>query len=344
MEASKEGVMTGLLRIRGKIDLRQFWPEGESDADTTKIKVIVGANSFAHAADGKTFKTTHAFDTAFAKGTSRKKLIDAQGRVTVRLQGIDAPELHFQAGALKADAPGVTPEKRAAYNAANRRKRRQYQAETATVALGQKLSQFGAGMIDCEMLSLVDHPYEVVDTYGRFIGNIKVGKAFATDINIWLAEQGWAYPTFYSSMESEEIDAFLAAMKVAGRKNVWRYYATDTKVFDPNLVERKPPTVAEPSKDKGPVLMPKLFRRQVAHRMETQADIFNGAFKAFLEKRPDTCYDLKDFLANGVHSAKPRRLDQFMDGARFTVKPHEIVFGEKPSTVVDENGKIVKNF
>jgi hypothetical protein len=30
--------MTGMLRIRGTIDLSQFWPSGQSDADTTKIK------------------------------------------------------------------------------------------------------------------------------------------------------------------------------------------------------------------------------------------------------------------------------------------------------------------
>jgi hypothetical protein len=32
----------GLLKVAGSIDLNQFWPQGESDADTTKILVTVG--------------------------------------------------------------------------------------------------------------------------------------------------------------------------------------------------------------------------------------------------------------------------------------------------------------
>ena len=40
--------MPGLLRVRGTIDLDQFWPTGSSDADTSKIKVTVGKDSFAY--------------------------------------------------------------------------------------------------------------------------------------------------------------------------------------------------------------------------------------------------------------------------------------------------------
>jgi hypothetical protein len=34
----------------------------------------------------------------------------------------------------------------------------------------------------------------------------------------------------------------------------------------------------------------------------------------------------------------------FMQGENFTIKPHGIVFGEKPSTVVDSKGKVIKEF
>jgi len=47
--------MPGLLRIRGSIDLVQFWPDGSSDADTSKIKVTIDDKSFAYAADGVHF-------------------------------------------------------------------------------------------------------------------------------------------------------------------------------------------------------------------------------------------------------------------------------------------------
>jgi endonuclease YncB( thermonuclease family) len=337
--------MTGLLKIKGQIDVSQFWPTGSSDADTTKIKVTVDGNAFAFAADREHFKTTHAFDNAFVRGASRKKLVDSQSRITVRLQGIDAPELHYRAGPLqKKDHPDLSEEKRKSYNAFNAVERRQFFAETATVALAEKLSSLGNGIVNCEVLSIVDHPSEVIDTYGRFVGNIRVGSGFKTDVNVWLAEEAWCYPTFYSSMENEEIDILLAAMKKAGKKRVWKYYSVDTSAFDPDRTYRRPPTQAHPAQDKGPVLMPKIFRRQVAYQMEKKAKIFSGTFRKFLEAKPDSCFELKDFLHAGQHSAKPRVLSEFLQGTTFKAKPHEIVFREKFSSVVDDNGKVIKNF
>src|SRR5690349_18217619 len=111
--------MSGLLRIRGSIDLEQFWPDGESDADTSKVKVTVDRQSFTFAADGKTFKQTKAFIDAAVRGASHDLVIDKKSRITVRLQGVDAPELHYRAGGLKRSRPDVDA-KRAAYNAANK--------------------------------------------------------------------------------------------------------------------------------------------------------------------------------------------------------------------------------
>ncbi len=338
--------MAGLLRVQGKIELKQFWPSGLSDADTTKIHLTITDPTFEFAADHLNFKPTQAFENAFVRGASTKKLIDAQNRITVRLQGIDATELHYRAGPLqKKDNPDVTEAQRKTYNEINGTERRQYLAETATVALSRKLNGFATGdVVECIMVSLVDHPFEVVDTYGRFVGNIRVGANFATDLNIWLAEEGWCFPTFYSSMENEEIEILLKAMKKAGKKNVFKFYSTKLNAFDPKLVFRKPPVSPDPGKDKGPVLMPKLFRRQVIYEMEKAAKIFKGTYKQFLEKKPDWVFELEDFMKAGVHSATPRKLSEFVSGTTFTLKPHQLVFKEKFSTVVDGNGKIIKEF
>jgi hypothetical protein len=59
----------GILRIHGTIELKQFWPNGSSDADTTKIQVVVGKNSFEYKDDNKKdFSTTYAFEDAISKG------------------------------------------------------------------------------------------------------------------------------------------------------------------------------------------------------------------------------------------------------------------------------------
>lgn len=336
--------MPGLLRIRGSIDLEQFWPNGESDADTSKVKVTVDDQSFSFAADGKSFKRTKAFVGAAVRGASHDLVIDKQNRITVRLQGVDAPELHYRAGGLKRSRPDVTDAKRAAYNAANRVQRRQYWAESATVALAKKLGRYGVKSIRCRVVSLIDHPYEVIDTYGRFVGNIGVGPQFATDINVWLAKEGWVYPTFYSSMTVEEIETLLAAMKSAQKKKrVWSAYSTDGGKFDPKLVYR-PKGPVEAAQDKGPVLMPKLFRRQVAYRMQKAAGLAPDTFADFLKDNPDPCYETGEFLAQGLHTAPERKLHEFVKGSKILIKPHEVVFREKFSTLVDAQGQVIEKF
>ena len=336
--------MSGLLRIRGVVDLTQFWPGGSSDADTSKVKVNVGPGSFAFAADGKKFKATHALDKAIVVGASKKPVIDAQSRVTVRLQGIDAPELHYKAPALRKSRTEVTAAKRAADNAENKTERRQYWGETATLALAQKLSTFGAGAIRCEVYSFVDHPYELVDTYGRVVGNLHVGKKFRLDLNTWLTEQGWAFPAFYSSMSEAEIQTLQAAA-VKGRQQgrVWSTLNDDTSKFMPKLVYRKGGPI-DAENDQGAVILPKLFRRQVAYKMEVFAKVFKGSFAEFLADRPDECYLTSDFLAKGLHTAPTHRLAAFMKGKRFQKQPEDVVFREKFSSVIDAAGKRLDDF
>jgi endonuclease YncB( thermonuclease family) len=337
--------MPGLLKIKGFIELDQFWPIGNSDADTSKVKVTVAPDSFEFAADRKTFRRTKVFNEAYVRGASHRKLIDAQSRITVRLQGIDAPELHFRAPPLRRDRREVTDAKRIKYNEFNRIERRQYLAESATIALLKKLESIHKTAVECRVYSLVDHPYEVVDTYGRFVANIMVGKRFKLDVNVWLAQAGWVYPTFYSSMEKEEIEVLLDAMKAGQKaKRVWKYYSPDTSKFEAKLIYRGEDAEPQPDADKGPILMPKLFRRQVAFQMEKKAKVSSGAFVDFLRKSPDDCYTLADFLKAGPHSAELRKLHEFMKGTKFTLKPHELVFREKFSTVVTESGKVIEEF
>src|SRR5687767_13501090 len=96
---------TGLLELTGHIDLSQLWPAGTSDADTSKIRVTTTGNAFRfRSGPDARWKVTHAFDNATVKGRTSKAPIDKQGRVTVRLQGIDAPELHYRPPALSKSA------------------------------------------------------------------------------------------------------------------------------------------------------------------------------------------------------------------------------------------------
>ena len=85
----------GILRVRGTLDVAQFWPDGMSDADT--MHVAVDARSFAFARNATSrFVPTHAFADAVVRGRIAAPVVRPNGTIVVRLQGGDAPELHHQ--------------------------------------------------------------------------------------------------------------------------------------------------------------------------------------------------------------------------------------------------------
>jgi hypothetical protein len=156
----------GLLEVFGSIDLNQFWRTGESDADTVKV-LLSAANAFrfrSHA--GAPFKATHAFEGTTVKGKVSKPTIDKNGRITIRLQGIDAPELHYRPTAPTITHTKPTKAQRTRFNA-NNGNFRQFFGETATVSLHGFLFKAGAIPIGCVVRTQVDEPADVFDTFGR---------------------------------------------------------------------------------------------------------------------------------------------------------------------------------
>src|SRR5262249_44943889 len=151
-------------KVTGSIDLNQFWPKGESDADTTKILVTVGGDAFQFRPNaGAAFQTTHAFDQAKVRGKVTKPCIDNKNPLTIRHQGLDPPELHYmpQAAKKKADQTKKQRERFLELNA----KYRQKLGETATVELSDLLRQAGQDPLPCTVVTAADHPSDVFDTY-----------------------------------------------------------------------------------------------------------------------------------------------------------------------------------
>ncbi len=341
----------GTLRIKGTIELNQFWPLGSSDADTTKMKLIVGEGSFQFKATGENeFKKTTVFHTAISKGITVKPVINTSKRdgvqsIIIRLQGVDAPELHYKAAPLK-KSPEITDAKRKKFNDLNK-ERRQHFAESATVALAAHLKYYTTtDAVEAIFESEVDLPFEVVDTYGRFIGNIYVGNANENDLNTWLVENGWCTPAFYTSMSKEEIAIFLSAWqkgkKIKGRTS--KSIIKNATKFDWDLIYREAGTVENfaISDDKGKSIMPKIFRRQVAWMVAKKAGVITTktSFKTQLKKSPDQLVLLNEFIANGITASKVYALHDFItDEGRILKKPEEFVFQEKPGTLVGPTNK-----
>jgi hypothetical protein len=85
----------GHLQVDGTLELAQFWPTGSSDGDTARV--VVKRITF----NGQ---VTHALDRAQVRGRTQKAVLDEHRAITVRLQGIDAPELHYMPSIPKAKA------------------------------------------------------------------------------------------------------------------------------------------------------------------------------------------------------------------------------------------------
>jgi endonuclease YncB( thermonuclease family) len=104
----------GLLEVEGTIDVKQFWPEGRSDADTTKVVVNVAPDAIHfRKSDSSPFQPTHVFDNAKVKVKGRTATAPIKnGKLTIRLQGIDAPELHYMPSPLSPAEKSWWPQRR----------------------------------------------------------------------------------------------------------------------------------------------------------------------------------------------------------------------------------------
>jgi endonuclease YncB( thermonuclease family) len=335
------------LTVEGTLELNQFWPQGTSDADTTKL--IVTPNRFLiRSAPGGTSRETHVFDGAKVKGRGGSKpVLNNAGKLTIRLQGIDAPELHYQAPPLPRSS-AVTAAIRARYNDINA-DFRQHLGESATVALANHLNAAGTATLPCAAVTNVEKPNDVFDTYGRFVGDVHVTIGGQDEnLNRWLAENGWAYPAFYNSMTPDEIN-LIRGLGDAARANhapVWKHFTKKVGPFDRSLVFRGKGAVPDPAADKGPLIMPKLFRRLAAWTVAKKAGVPGTptTFRKQLEKNAlaDAFFITDDFIANSTLSATPHGFPEFLDAAsKFGLRPDEMVFREASSTLVGANGNLV---
>jgi endonuclease YncB( thermonuclease family) len=342
----------GMLVVDGSIDISQFWPAGRSDADTTKVVIKVGGDAIKFRKDSSSpLQPTHVFDNAVVTGRTRKPPIK-NGQVTIRLQGIDATELHYQPSPLSpAEKKGLSAAKLNAYHLVVH-SYRQLLGATATKVLHDFLATSGKAALTCQVFTQVDRPSEVFDTYGRLVGDIEVTlKGKSVNLNQWLVEQGWAFPTFYTSMTNDEISVLLGLTKTARSKKapVWKYLSKTIGPFNFNLLEPKKGDTSVLASDKGPVILPKLYRRYANWSARNKAKVTSENFQKFLAAgsggRPDACFETADFLANGIHSATPRTFDQFVvGGGTIKFQPDGLVFQEAPSKLVGADGKPITHF
>jgi endonuclease YncB( thermonuclease family) len=340
----------GIVEIYGPISFKQFYyQDGDSDADTVKIKVKVDSVRFRANKNSPWMENLHLFDDAFIGKT---RVVSKKDRtMNVRLQGIDAPELHYQA--QRRGLP-LSPEQKKKW--INKRFRQHWGARSV-YELERFLKPYvKSGVIEnAYVFSRVDHPNDVFDVYGRFVGDIIVSRdsdgTNRRNINQWLAGQGWAFPTFYNSMTSKEIRILDKNGRNAQKdaKGIWKALSNTIAPFDPKLHTPRGKNVPriDHKNDKGRLNLPKVFRRQIDFEVRKKANVTNelSLSKYIKSKKKDKCYLTKDFLVRGAN-AKLRHLSEFVNtNGKINFKPRELTFLEDLSSVLkDSKGKKIEKW
>lgn len=336
----------GKLTFTGQIDLNQFWPQNvktgnryDSDADTVKVHVTTDSATFTPAvgASKKTgfLQKAGFFNNVTNKTTGQKKLtfkpaINSAGDITMRLQGIDAPELHYSVG-------------KTLY--------RQHWGNISTVELYKFLkSQTSGSSIECEVVTQVDKPNDVFDKFGRCVGDvlIKTKGGKMVNINHWLAENGYAFPAYYNSMTASEIDDVnkLAEAARAKKLNIWSSFSQKMSALDRTLTHSsKDGTYSRPADAKKPVIFPKLFRRLWTFEIQKKQQFTTTGYQKFLMSgTSDICCDTKTFLKSGFPK-KGVLFGKFVSpSGDILFKPADIVFKEAGTNLKDKNGQKIDVF
>jgi len=333
----------GLVQIDGTVDLDQFYYRGGlSDADTVKIEITVESVKFRPEKDAKWFEDLQVFHEGFVNG----KPVVENDKIVVRLQGVDAPELHYS-GRRDIPESKMTPQQKKKWKNAEFR---QWWGARSTWELTTHLNRYekirGSGVVEAYGFSRVDSPSDVFDVYGRFVGDIVIRDAERADRNInqWLVKEGWALPTFYDSMTGEEISILANKGKGAmrGSKGVWQNYSALLVPFDFNLaLPKKGEPLIDLFSDGGNLNPPKIFRRQVQFEVNRNAGITTEpTLKSYLKnsKKKDAYYQTSEFMKKGPKAKKWTLDDSLNDQGKINVHPWDLVFTEKPSQLEDWNG------
>lgn len=326
---------TTRLEIEGRIKLKQFWPDGKSDADTTKLELTVNANGVRVKPAGSTqFVATQAYEGAGILGerdatTGQRKIIPVikSNTLTIRLQRIDAPELHYR--------PDARGSEGALRGTGLIQDYRQHQAETAVVKLAEFLQSFGDSSVDCTFtseLKATEGPGAAIDKYGRFVGDIILPDG--TNLNLWLLEQGLAVVALYDSMLPNEIDESVDAWQRGRvkRSGIARCYSERFTAFDNDLVFRAVGSeiVSEASRK---FIHPKFYRRQTTWWAFKQAEIFEGDFGDWLTEKAEQCWYLPEFREEGRRASKMPLYERETDGNGISWEPEDFIFAESESTL-----------
>jgi endonuclease YncB( thermonuclease family) len=317
--------------------------------------VVVGVDGFEFSPDGspQALRHTRVFEGA---QINKENVIKNGRKVTVRIQGIDAPELHCPPGVRRPKGfPKDKPLK------GNGGKFRQLQGETSTAGLADDVFKTGqTKVVPCDVTTRINSPNDAFDMFGRLIADVSfhVGGKLVR-ISHLAARNGWALPAYYNSMNPDEIltlqDLFEEARKK--RRGIWPEFKRAIGQLNriPFREKGKFDTAAKRA-DRGPYVVPKIYRRQLRFGVLQQNNLAPKTFRDLLAGRlpkgqrgSKDAWTTRAALLKNPTMKKPTKApndslagllsagNAFPAGTGIT-QPGDIVFFEQPSTLKRKNG------
>jgi endonuclease YncB( thermonuclease family) len=355
---------SGIIKISGKIYFGQFFGEkveidgrsvwGGSDADTCKLTLNSNPIKFQSSPDSSWQDDIKLFDNAFSYDEETGKRIkiisadiDNSKIIKIRLQGLDAPELHYRASK---GTNFLYDDKLPLFNSLKEvfDLRQVFGAKAASKLVGF-LKDYSANekFVNAYAVSSIDEPSQLIDKFGRAICDVYVyneDENISININQWLVREGWAFPDFYDSMSNDEITTLRklgndARNQKAGMRN---FLSNNLLDLDYNMLLDKENSKQIIDNENGELNLPKFFRKQVDWKILGNSGSKFKNLKKFISDRKTICYKVDEFIEKR-NNAKIYQLSDFIgeDGV-ISVGPGDLVNIEGESVL--ETPNIITNW
>ncbi|TIW68546.1 MAG: hypothetical protein E5V60_04515 [Mesorhizobium sp.] len=357
----------GFVDILGTVDIFQYWPHGPSDVDTLKFNPdLASAQYFANGTTtsvGAFFERGGTFqpdDNNPGEEKFRSILRKAGGvSLSVRLQGIDAPETHYSPNYREGMFDGDYAKWVAKHIARQKSYRQPYgklctdffaNGLRALLGVGSFNSATPEVLVPAKVRILADGINGAVDVYGRVIGYVTlIGNGQEIVLNDYALSQGFAFCSFYGSMAIDEmrrLTELFAAHGASGapRSQLRSNVSNQLRDFEPELWTTK--SMRDTDRDENGAdafrsrcFDPKLFRRCVDWIGRKEALGESTALLDYMRSNDEEIVLLSDFVAAKGDWNKSRKFAMgsliAKDGA-FSYKNGEVVFKSRPVEIVND--------
>lgn len=357
----------GFVEIAGKVDVFQYWPNGASDVDT--VRFIPDLATATYFSDGAPVNVTAFFERggSFQPDDNKpgevrfKGILRKAGGVSlsVRLQGIDAPETHyapnFREGMFDGDYGAWI-----AKHISRQKSYRQPYGKLCTDLFATRIrTTLGIGpfdpnsrevLVDAKLRILADGINGAADVFGRVVGYVMLtrdGKEVV--LNDFALAEGLAFCSFYGSMSIDEMKRFAELFAAHGangapKSQLRSNYSGHLRDFEPELWTTK--SMRDTDRDdngadtfRSKCFDPKLFRRCIDWVGRREALNEPSRLLDYMRSNDEEVVLLSDFLAANGDWEKSRKLAIGAligpDGS-IRYKPGEVIFESRAIEIVDE--------